>query len=317
MYSLTIIGGGAMSCGYDSPKDEDILTHIHGALKHNLIRLDSIVETNKQRQKYISDKWGEEFEIYSSLEESISNHTSDIFIVATPTDLHLKIIIDVLSIYSPQLIICEKPIVSNLNELEKLNVLIDQSNTKIITNFPRRFDPSLNQLKDIISSADKKHHFYGTFTKGLIHNGSHMIDLISLLIGNIVDIDCIDKEIINNDIFGQFKVRTDSCNGILSNINSDKLSIFELTVYTDVFKVEVIAASQEIKIIYIDKSNLAQGFETYLLKNELPYTLKKSAYNTFDYSIELLENDIKYEEFKLEQYNINKLIFETQKKLME
>ena len=44
MYSLTIVGGGDISCGYDDPKSESILTHINGALKHPKIKLNSISE---------------------------------------------------------------------------------------------------------------------------------------------------------------------------------------------------------------------------------------------------------------------------------
>lgn len=317
MYTLTIIGGGAMSCGYDNPKDENILTHTHGAIIHPKITLDSIVEINQERQIYIKDKWGEDINIYSKLEDSIKEYQSDIFIVATPTYLHLEVIENILLKCSPKLIICEKPIVSNLNEFNILNKLIKQSNTKIVTNFPRRFDESLNFLREKMRHTNKKYHFHGTFTKGLIHNGSHMIDLINMLVGNIYNIDSINKEIVNDDVFGQFLVETDSCKGIISNINSDKLSIFELTIYTNIAKIEIINSSKKITIKSIDKLNLIQNFEVYSLEEEYPWTLKKSAYNTFDYVIKLLEDDVQYESFEFEQYNINKLIFDTQKKLME
>ena len=244
MYSLTIVGGGNISCGYDNPKGNDILTHINGALHHPNIILNSIVEINEDRQKYILNKWGNGFDIYSSLENSIDKHKSDIFIVATPTKLHFKVITDILSIYSPKLIICEKPIVSNLSELEKLNKLIKLHNIKIVTNYSRRFDKSLNVLKDKILNANNKYHFYGTFTKGLIHNGSHMIDLINMLVGNIYNIESINKEIINDDIFGQFIVETDFCKGIISNINDDKLSVFELVIYTDLAKVIIVGENK-------------------------------------------------------------------------
>ncbi|MBL4711320.1 MAG: Gfo/Idh/MocA family oxidoreductase, partial [Gammaproteobacteria bacterium] len=193
MYSLTIIGGGAMSCGYDSPSDHNVLTHTHGALKHPLIKLDAIVEPNEERQRYIHKKWGTDFSIYSSTEESVNEHKSDIFIVATPTKLHLKIINELLSIFAPKLIICEKPIVSNLNDLEILTYLINKNTTKLVTNFPRRFDKSLNTLKEKLSDIKQIYYFHGTFTKGLIHNGSHMIDLINMLIGNIDNIKYISK----------------------------------------------------------------------------------------------------------------------------
>ena len=317
MYSLTIVGGGQISCGYDSPDDENILTHINGAFHHDKITLDAVIELNKDRQEYITNKWGNSFSIYDDIEKSIEKHKSNIFIVATPTNTHFKIIKKILSLCVPVLIICEKPIVSSNEELEKLNKLMDDCNTKIITNFPRRFDKALNILREKIAPINEKYYFNGVFTKGLIHNGSHMIDLVSMLIGNISSINSINKEIIDDDYYGQFFVKTDSCNGIITNINTMTLSIFELTIYTNIAKIEIIGATKEITINYTDKSNLAQGFETYVLKTEIPYTSNKSAYYTFEYAIKLLEDDVKYTEFKIEQYDINKLIFETKKRLME
>lgn len=316
MYTVTIVGGGAISCGYDSPEDENILTHTHAALKHEQIKLDSIVEVDENRQQHIIDKWGEEFEVYSSLSDSINKYKSDIFIVATPTSMHLQTIEDILSTHSPKLVICEKPIVSSMDELDKLYNLIKKNKVKILTNFPRRFDPSLNTIKEKILHT-KKYHFYGTFTKGLIHNGSHMIDLISMLIGNISSIDYINKEIIQNDFFGQFIVNTDSCDGFLLNIDTNKLAVFELTIYTDAAKIEIITSNKKLKIQYIDKSNLKHGFETYSIEEELPWTLNKSLYNTLTYAVKLIENDKLYEDFATKQYNINKLIFNTHENFLE
>jgi hypothetical protein len=137
-----------------------------------------------------------------------------------------------------------------------------------------------------------------------------------MLVGNITDIESINHEIINNDLYGMFLVQTDSCSGIITNIDTKSLSIFELTLYTDIAKIEIIGSKQEIIINYIDKSNLMQGFETYKLSDYLENTLSKSAYNTLNYAISLIDNNILYTEFSIMQYNINELIFNTQKKLL-
>jgi len=316
MYSLTIVGGGAMSCGYDNPKDENILTHTHAALKHHQVELDSIVEIDKQRQKFIVDKWGDSFEVYSGLLESINKYKSDIFVVATPTHIHLKIVKTILKKCSPKLIICEKPIVSNIEEFQSLNRLMKTTKTKLITNFPRRFDPSLNILKEKTRNS-KKLHFNGIFTKGLVHNGSHMIDLISMLVGNVLKIDSAKQEVCDNDFFGTFMVFTKQCVGTITNVNVEGLAIFELTIYTDLEKIELISSKKELIVNYIDKSHLNQGFKTYTIKKELAYTLSQNAYNTLEYSIRVIENDELYSEVSKCQYNVNKMIFDTQHKLME
>lgn len=317
MYSLTIVGGGEISCGYDNPKSKSILTHINGAIKHPGIQLNSIVEINRDKHDYIKDKWGKRIKIFSDLNESLSNFKSDIFVIATPTNTHLRVIKNILFNYCPKLILCEKPIVSKIKEYEELYKLLESYNTKIMTNFPRRFDISLNILKKEILNSKKKYHFYGTFNKGLIHNGSHMIDLISMLVGPIRKIDFINFKTIKNDFFGRFLVKTDNCNGIISNIDSKDLSVFEFVLYTNHGKFEIIGANNKINIYYLDNLNHFKGFKAYLDKKKLPHTLESSAYNTYDYAIELIKNTAKYKKFMLEQKNINHIIFKTQKKFFK
>ena len=110
MHSLTIIGGGAVACGYDSPNDKDIVTHIHGALLNPKIHLNAIVELKKNRQQYITKKWGNSLRVFSNLKNCVKKYKSDIVIVSTPTNSHLKTIKELLSLYCPKLIIVEKPI---------------------------------------------------------------------------------------------------------------------------------------------------------------------------------------------------------------
>ena len=59
-----------------------------------------------------------------------------------------------------------------------------------------------------------------------------------------------------------------------------------------------------------------KNFTNYVIKNELPQTPGKSAMNTFDFAIGLLKNKKRYEKFKLEQFNTNKIIFDTKKKFI-
>ena len=167
MYSLTIIGGGNVACGYDSPKDKDIITHIHGALRHPKIHLDAIVELKKSRRDYITKKWGNSFKVFSNLKNCVKKYKSDIIIVSTPTNLHLKTIKKLLSLYHPSLIIVEKPIVSNLLEFKKLNLLSKKTGVKIITHFNRRFDPSMITLTKLIKNEKKNSSLLWNFFKGL------------------------------------------------------------------------------------------------------------------------------------------------------
>lgn len=287
-------------------------------MKHENINLDSIVEIDKNQQKNILSKWGNGFHIYTNIDEAFQYNKSDIVIVASPTSTHLKVIQSILKIYEPKLIICEKPIVSDAQEYKTLNSLMDTKTSKLLTNFPRRFDPSINSLKDFIQNSTKKiEHFYGTFTKGLLHNGSHMLDLISMLIGNITHVESIENKNIANDSFGKYVLKTSTASGIISNINNNSLSLFELIIYTDSAKIEISGSNQDIKIHHLEKSDKFKEYQSFSQEEILPNTLDLYALNTLEYAIEILKNDTLYQEIKQKQQHVNDILFKTQQKMME
>jgi len=317
MYSLSIIGGGMISCGYDSPSSKEILTHLHASLVHKQIKLDAVVEIDINQKKKIKEKWGEEIEIFSNLETLFKNYKSDILVVATPTSTHLQVIKDIFTNYEPKLILCEKPVVQNIMEFIELKSLESTKSTKLLTNYIRRFDPSLNELVRIIkNSTSRINHFYGTFTKDFLHNGSHMIDLIHMLIGQIDYIQVLNQEIIDNELFGQFLIKTEKANGVISNINDSSLSLFELTIYTDKAKVEIIGANQDIRIHYINESTEFNGYKSFLIEKKLQKTLDKYGYNTLEFLIKIIENDEIYSNIKIEQDIINEFLLQTQQKII-
>lgn len=317
MYSLTIIGGGNVACGYDSPNDTDIITHIHGALRHPKIQLNAVVELNNQRSKYIKKKWGSSFKVFSNLKDCIKEYKSNIVVISTPTNLHLKNIEELLNLYNPNLIIVEKPIVANINEYEKLNILLKKAKVRIITHFTRRFDPSMTILTKLLKKEKKIHHFYGTFSKGLIHNGSHMIDLINRLMGNINKIEYLNKKIISKDIFGKFLIETKRSTGIISNIKSNKLGVFDLLIYTDKLKIEIINHQKHIVISHVKYNKKIKNELIYSKVKILKKTLNQWGLNLYDYMIKILGSKILYNKLKKEQKILNQLIFETQKKFFK
>jgi hypothetical protein len=144
-----------------------------------------------------------------------------------------------------------------------------------------------------------------------------MIDLISMLIGNMINIEAIEKKLINNDIFGKFLIETDRGSGVISNIDNDELSLFELTIYTNMAKLEIVGHEQNIIINYVENSKKFSNYISYSKEEILSKTLDKCGYNLFDYAVKLIDDDALYCELKTIQDKVNEFIFLTQNKFLE
>ena len=142
---------------------------------------------------------------------------SDVFIVASPNETHVKWIEIIKSFGSEKYIFCEKPPASDLKELSK----ISEYNPKIFFNFNYRYSLLSNKTKNFIESGELGKVVYASFisshglafkkdfrdnwrfkgnnlASSIIGNlGIHYIDLIGFLFGDIVDIKIEKKNIVS------------------------------------------------------------------------------------------------------------------------
>ncbi len=184
-FSLLIIGCGAIAGGYDQEDIEgpNILTHAKAFKSHAGFDLAGCLDADLKTAQDFADIWGVEA-AYESLEQAMRDRNFDIVSICTPASSH-ELYLRQLQNYNVRFIFCEKPIADNLKTAREMAAFYPDN---MAVNYIRRFDPEIRQLaKDI---QDNK---YGGFisgkahyNKGLYNNGSHMTDLIHMLLGPVM-----------------------------------------------------------------------------------------------------------------------------------
>lgn len=125
-------------------------------------------------------------QVYSSLKDVPDETRIDVVSVCSPTALHSQGVTAALA-WQPSVILCEKALAQNVAEAEMiLNVCVANS-CILMTNYSRRWTPMLQALKNLI-----KPNSVGTpigaclrYNGGLLHNGTHWIDLLVALFGPV------------------------------------------------------------------------------------------------------------------------------------
>lgn len=104
----------------------------------------------------------------------------DIVVIATPDNTHYHILKEVAK-YKPKLVICEKPICTNLEQAKEIVELYRRKNIPLMVNYTRRFLPYYQELKRRYQNKEfgKFLDFNIKFNRGLLHTGSHAIDFIT------------------------------------------------------------------------------------------------------------------------------------------
>jgi len=181
MINCAIIGMGKAGFFYDYPKKKNkIYSHAYAYKKINNLKLVAFSEIKKKNLNICKKILN--INSYQSYEQMFKNEKIDIVSICTPDETHEKILNDIL-IYKPKLVICEKPIGLELKNTKKIINKYKKANIPIFVNYFRRWDKKILYLKKKIQHAEVINIKY---SKGVIHSGTHYIDLLSVWFGKCI-----------------------------------------------------------------------------------------------------------------------------------
>jgi predicted dehydrogenase len=110
----------------------------------------------------------------------------DVASVCAPSEDHGPLLRQLLGI-PVKLVFCEKPLTRDLGEGRAVAIEYERAGRLLAVNYTRRWNPSLARLRSeiveerwgqLITAA-------GFYTKGVLNNGSHLIDLLRFLVGDL------------------------------------------------------------------------------------------------------------------------------------
>ncbi len=181
-YKAVIIGAGRIASGYDKPHSSRILTHAHALTNNVRTELVGISDIDAIRGKKEADKWGVAY--FNDHKLMLNVLRPEIVVIATPDATHKKILLDVLA-RNPRVVVVEKPVVNEKSEIEIVRRAAKKAGIPVIVNFRRRFDGAVNEVRDALIKGRYGSVLTasGIYSKGILHNGSHMIDLARYLFG--------------------------------------------------------------------------------------------------------------------------------------
>jgi predicted dehydrogenase len=122
---------------------------------------------------------------WASLEE-VPAVTVDIVVVATPTSTHREVASQVLSMFSPRVLLCEKPVGSSAAETRSILAMAEQHGTTLVVNYFRHHLPTMRDVRERLRGGEFGELSGGgvLYSHGLRRNGSHFIALLLWLLGD-------------------------------------------------------------------------------------------------------------------------------------
>lgn len=184
--SVLIAGCGNIAGRFDQGRsgDDYPLTHAGAFSRDVRFRIGACIEPDDNRRADFMEAWAvaDGFRSWSDL--AASEGRFDVISICSPTTTHANDL-DTAIRLKPKLIFCEKPITSSVSKSETIAAMCSAAKIPLAVNYTRRWDTDIYRLAMDIEAGrwGQIRSITGTYNKGILNNGSHMLDLLSLLVG--------------------------------------------------------------------------------------------------------------------------------------
>ncbi len=186
MFKAIIIGCGNIAGGYDTKlgAGDWPLTHAGAYSVHEGFEIIACCDPDLQRRKAFQEKWN--IPVGVSHPEVLGEiaRQADVVSLCSPSAMHSKHLKTVLD-WQPKLLFCEKPIAPDLQEVNSWIERYEAAGISFVVNYNRRWAPDICLFKEDLAQGKwgKVQSVSGTYNKGILNNGGHMVDLILYLLG--------------------------------------------------------------------------------------------------------------------------------------
>ncbi len=189
-----VVGLGQIGQGYDYDLSDSgvVLTHARAYAAHEGYLLVAGVDTDVGQRDRFTARFGQP--AYPDAASMMERHRPDVISICAPMEQHLRIFRQVIP-FGPRAVLCEKPMTGVLSEAKEMLRLAKANHCALAVNYIRRFEPGVLALKKALQQGGAGEIEKGVcwYSKGIVNNGSHFIDLLSFLLGDVTEVLILDK----------------------------------------------------------------------------------------------------------------------------
>ncbi|MEZ4752925.1 MAG: Gfo/Idh/MocA family oxidoreductase [Bdellovibrionota bacterium] len=277
-----VIGCGSVASGVDSPDTEHVLSHGKAINAHPKFSLSACYDLVTESANEFQKKWGAE-KVHLSIDE-VFEAPYDLYVICSSTDSHYELLDQALE-SNCKGIICEKPLVSNLDELCRIEDKVLGTDKKILVNFTRRFDKAHQELAEYLEDQPLGPllQFNAHVSKGIVHNGSHLVDMLLWFFGGISSLDQISGSKKGDDLIGCFRlVLENGIEGIIQVVEDLDYSLFDLDLIYKEGRASLRNIGYDISVYKGQPSSIYQGYNDLVLSKQFEASLDKAFYNLYE-----------------------------------
>jgi predicted dehydrogenase len=185
-----VIGCGKIGSEFaDDPRVRGVYTHAGAYSAVGRVQLAGVCDVDPVRAERCAQRWAVP-RAFTDVHRLLADVSPEIVSVCTPDATHAHVLRTVLAAPSVRGVLAEKPLAGTAAEAAELVARAEQRGIVLAVNYVRRYAPGHRNVKDSLASGEIGDvlSVTGMYSGGLVHNGSHWLDLARWLIGEIVTV---------------------------------------------------------------------------------------------------------------------------------
>lgn len=286
-YNVVIVGAGNIGAFFDNKESENILTHAHAFQQSEKFNLLGFYDISKERAQQAAKRWG--VQAYETMEEAMQN--AEVVCCTVPDEYHFDVLKEIAE-YPVKFVFGEKPITKELEQAKEICQLYEKKNIPLQINYSRSFLKEFSQLKKEIENYGAFIKGCGHYVKGVLHSGSHMIDLIIKILGKIEAVQGGDKtyDFYEDDPSVEAKISVAGGKIYLHPIDFRVVAIFELDLFFEKARVRIWDNGNQIEIYPVLESPVYEGYYNYIKTETRQVSYNSALTNAVENIYEHLEH---------------------------
>jgi predicted dehydrogenase len=274
-YTCAIIGLGKIGLKYDLNRKNFIQTHSKALNNNKYFSLTCGVDVSLKSLNLFKNTYKKKtFKTLEGLKKS--KLKIDMFVIATPTDLHYRNFLFIVKNFKPNIIVCEKPVSFKSLEIKKISKICINKKIKFVVNFIRRSDDVFIKLKKLFEKNNNKVLGKVYYDKGFYHSCSHYLNLMNFWFGKYKSHKIIKIHKRNKD---------DSKIDVLINFEKADIQFINTNAKT---KREFILKFNSIKIVKYKNKGIT------INNKRLPFTMKQYQKKFYSELLKYINNKKEY-----------------------
>lgn len=283
VYRAALIGCGKIGSEFDDqPRTAGIYSHAGAYKACTDTSLVAVCDTDADKLQRCARRWSVE-KVYLDARSMLAEMCPDIVSICTPDETHYDLLQEALNTSCVRAILAEKPIATNPEQAESLNELAVKRGVLLAVNYTRRYSESYIELQQFLRAGKLGEilSVSGYYTKGIVHNGTHWIDLARFLIGEVAQVLAIGEAAANDDptldAFIEFEGRA---KGVLQGVNVEgNLSFFEMDIVGALGRVCVTESGHKISYYELIENPHHPGYKSLAKVRQAEGGLSRSMLN--------------------------------------